>query len=310
MPVFKSISVKELIAKVISDLEIEDERIRINDMIEWTGEALRKIGGFSTLVNRVTGIEDEYGTSPIIKLENYRAELPCDLVSITQLFASLTQVGRYYPVRSATGSTETRHGDLSLQTSGSWSYPPDMYDKINFISDIYSISYSDAFAMINSNPNMETVLDKVFVNTSQGISSSIDVDQRDLTYTVNPPYVDLNIRDGYLMIAYKAIPTDCEGFPLIPDDEDFKEAVYWYINMKLLYPKWRSGQVRDAVYEHSESEWKKKKLAAYANVVMPSTDEMESIKNAWLRLIPKINEFDSGFKFVGNRERTKLKNNE
>lgn len=310
MPVFNRISVKEVIAKVISDLEIEDERVRLNDMIEWTGEALRKIGGFPTLVSRVSGIDDEIGSPPLIKISNYRAELPCDLVSITQLFVSLTQAGQFYPARIASGTAEQRQGQRNLQTSDNWSYPPDMYDKINFVSDIYGLSYSDAFALINSQPNLENVLDKVFVNTSKGISSTIEPEQRDLTYTVNPPYVDVNIRDGYIMLAYKAIPTDCDGYPMIPDDEDFKEAIFWYINMKLLYPKWRSGHVSEGVYVHAESEWKKKKLAAYANVIMPSVDDMESLKNAWIRLIPRINEHNTGFKFMGNRERIKLKNNE
>jgi len=46
---------------------------------------------------------------------------------------------------------------------------------------------------------------------------------------------------GYLKIAYKAIYVDEDGLPLIPDMESFKEAIYWYVTMKFLYPKKLKG---------------------------------------------------------------------
>jgi len=52
-----------------------------------------------------------------------------------------------------------------------------------------------------------------------------------------------NKDNGYVKIAYKAIATDERGYPLIPDLESYKEAIYWYVVMKLNFPKYLSGKL-------------------------------------------------------------------
>jgi hypothetical protein len=38
---------------------------------------------------------------------------------------------------------------------------------------------------------------------------------------------------------------------------------------------------------------------------MPNIDKAESIKNQWLRILPKVNEYDSFFTNAGKKERLK-----
>jgi hypothetical protein len=59
----------------------------------------------------------------------------------------------------------------------------------------------------------------------------------DITYILKHGSLQLNHRDGWVKIAYYAFPTDCNGYPLIPDTATYQEAVYWYIVQKLLYPQ-------------------------------------------------------------------------
>src|SRR4030043_444867 len=107
----------------------------------------------------------------------------------------------------------------------------------------------------------------------------------DYSYIVVGGYIKTNIKDGYLLVSYQAIPTDTDKYPLVPDDESFFEAIYWYINMKLTYPEWKSGRVRDAVYYDAKSSWNYYRKQAYAQAMMPNIDQLESIKNAWIRLV-------------------------
>ena len=44
--IYKLTSVKSVIAKVFTDLDLQEETHRVSDMIEWAGEALEKIGAF------------------------------------------------------------------------------------------------------------------------------------------------------------------------------------------------------------------------------------------------------------------------
>jgi hypothetical protein len=104
------------------------------------------------------------------------------------------------------------------------------------------------------------------------------------------------------MLTYQAIPTDTEGYPLIPDTASFKEAIYWYINMKLLYPEWKQGKVRDIVYSDAKRSWAYFCKQAYGDAMLPDRPQLESFKNSWLRLIPNIHEQDTDFAHLGQQQ--------
>jgi hypothetical protein len=56
-----------------------------------------------------------------------------------------------------------------------------------------------------------------------------------------PGYIMTNIPCGFVKISYYAIFTDSEGMPMIPDIESYKETIFWYVTMKLMYPKKLKG---------------------------------------------------------------------
>ena len=63
------------------------------------------------------------------------------------------------------------------------------------------------------------------------------------TYFIKPGWIVLNKDKGFVKLAYKAIATDERGYPLIPDLASYQEAVYWYVMMKLNFPKFLSGSL-------------------------------------------------------------------
>jgi hypothetical protein len=46
----KLISSKSIIAKIIADLDLQEEEIKISDFIEWIGEANEKIGAVTQCI--------------------------------------------------------------------------------------------------------------------------------------------------------------------------------------------------------------------------------------------------------------------
>lgn len=54
------------------------------------------------------------------------------------------------------------------------------------------------------------------------------------TYLINLNYIHTTIEEGELTIDYLEIPSDEEGYPLIPDDSMYKECLYYYVIMKLI----------------------------------------------------------------------------
>jgi len=293
--VYNLTSVKRVIAKVFTDLDLKEGDHRISDMVEWSGEALEKIGGFPTLTTKVMG-KDEY---PLVEIQSYQAVLPYDFHSLVQIAYSSTTTGPFYPMRYATGSFD--YG--STITSMPAEYTASNSDLVTLCMTLYNLDYAAALAYLNSNPSIREILESMIAptkstNEDAGISTTYDY-----TYIISGGYVKTNIESGYLMIAYQAIPTDNEGYPMIPDNQSFMEAIYWYITMKLLYPQWVSGQVRDAVYADAKRSWNFYCKQAYGNAMMPNgADQLETIKNTWHRLVEEFNEHDSFFSTMGEEQ--------
>lgn len=124
----------------------------------------------------------------------------------------------------------------------------------------------------------------------------------DLTYKVNDDYIFTNFESGYVLMAYKGIPTDDRGFPKIPDDPKFKAAVATHIMWRIAMIKWMQGKMPGPVYQKIEQDRDFYMGAAQTRANMPSVDMMETIKNNWIRLIPKINQHADGFKSAGSAE--------
>ena len=299
--IYKLTSVKSVIAKVFTDLDLQEETHKVSDMIEWAGEALEKIGAFPYFVNKVTGLEG----NPLLELNNYQCKLPCDFYSLIQMTYSEKSNGPFLPMRYSTGHFET-FGEVSNTTNLS-AVPPES-DIITFAMQLYNMTYVEALTYLNSNPDKRTLIsDMVSDGYAKVVTIGSDITNPltttdDITYVIANGYIKTNVRSGYIMMAYQAIQTDCDGYPMIPDEISFKEAIYWYINMKLMYPKWAEGRVRDAVYYDARRSWNFYCKQAYGDALMPNADKLESIKNAWIRLIPELKEHNSGFSTLGQAQ--------
>lgn len=297
------VSCKTVIAKVFTDLNLQESPNRILDMVEWTGEAMAKIGAFPTLKTKVTG-----ETSPIIKIENYQAKLPCDLHSIIQVGYGSAKDGPFFAMKYDAGSmaispriiepsSVTDTGIAEVETAAPTS------DLITITQELYSLSYSDAVAFLNNNPNIRQELGFLVRQKQDVLKQIVDSSVESYRYIVVPGYIKTNTKTGYLKIAYKALPVDEQGWPMIPDDESFKEAIFWYINMKLMYPEWKEGRVRDVVYYDARSSWNYYCKQAYGYAMIPnSTDQLEALKNTWLRLVPEIQEHETFFSTLSDRQ--------
>jgi hypothetical protein len=266
-------------------------------MIEWAGEAVKKIGAFPALSTKVTG----KGGTPLLPILDYQAKLPCDVTTINQVAYSINENGPFYPMTYASGTFDAQvpNADTELDAT-----PPADLLIADLAIALYGDTYAQALDRINSFPNIREQLTALLNNSAQPSRPGVDKASLsdDYTYVIAGNFIKTNLRSGFLLVSYQAVPTDSEGYPMIPDDESFEEAIYWYINMKLTYPEWKMGRVRDAVYYDAKSSWNFYRKQAYASALMPNIDQLEAIKNAWVRLIPEINEHDTFFSNLNNKQ--------
>jgi hypothetical protein len=123
------------------------------------------------------------------------------------------------------------------------------------------------------------------------------------TYTIDSAYIKTSFTTGTIIMSYTAFPIDAEGFPEVPDDISFREALFNYIVKKLKYIDYLNGQMPRRVYLDLERAWEFSCKQAAAKMQMPTIDQMENMKNWNTRLLPQIDDWSGYFVDLGSRQR-------
>lgn len=152
-------------------------------------------------------------------------------------------------------------------------------------------------------PKSEDVETKLFKR------SLVSKDAEDPTYFIKPGWIVTNQKEGYLRIAYKKIATDERGYPIIPDLTSYQEAIFWYVTMKINFPKYLKGKLggkgvssSQNTYFYLQQQWNFYRNQAYAECMMPNEDQLKSIKNDWNKLVPDYDSDEYFFKSQGEKQ--------
>lgn len=296
----KLTSIQSVIAKVIADLNIQEDDLRISDVIEWVGEAIEKIGAVTQFIPKVSG---ENGT-PCTKVKCYQAQIPCDLHQLHQVAYSYNCNGPWFPMRKATGSYAVWGHENKCDCE---CLTPEMIVQndtmVNLVVDMYgNIDKTEAIEMINTNQNLRTILSNLINQHTYNNQVNTTNPSMSLQYSVKPGWIMCNMPDGYLKLSYSAIPTDEDGYPLVPDLTSYKEAIYWYVTMKMKYPEYLNGKMNREIFYDIKRSWNFYRNQAYAEALMPNEDGLESIKNNWNKLVPEFNDHNSFYSHTGERQ--------
>lgn len=291
----KLVSSKAVIAKVIADLDLKEDEIKITDVREWIGEAMEKIGAIQQLEHKVENI-------PVI---GYQAKLPCDLYRLNQVAFSFENSCGWLPMRKVTNSfgvyTKCDKCDPNM-IIGDNALIPLVKNLYNLVDD------RSALDIINSDPNVKKTL-SALVNqyTIPSVNGRLIVGNPaslngSLQYSTKPGYITVNVPCGWVKISYHAIITDEDSMPMIPDSPSYFEAIFWYVAMKLSYPKYLKGQLTQNIYYDMKNSWNFYRRQAYAEAMLPGPDEIESIKNDWHKLYTEFDDHDTFFATTGDEQ--------
>lgn len=290
------ISSNAVIAKIIADLDLKETEIPITNMKEWIGEGLEKIGAIQQLEHK----------NAVLPVVNHQVSLPCDLHQLGQVAYSTQPNNGWIAMRKSTSS-------YGIGKTGNCNSNPQMYvqDSLMYplVKNMFNLTTDmEALAKLNEDPNLRitlsTLLNVGTINTDNGRFNSLDsmMFSRDLQYTTKPGYILTTNRCGYVKIAYYAIITDDDGMPMIPDNTSYFEALYWYVTMKLMYPKKLKGQISQNDYYDIRNSYNFYRKQAYSDAMMPTVDDMQSIQNNWNKLYPELDDHETFFSTTGERQ--------
>jgi hypothetical protein len=249
--IYQSTSIKEVIARVIRNTRLQDSSY-ITDMGEWIPEAMGILKTKWVLVPRYQDVNIYF----------HKGALPCDLDYITAVEWQGQRVQRMNGARMA----EVVRGQITSDSG-----PEDI-----------SVFASDPDTVESPNGNL------MFTSDAVPFCSLTDTDcnqlpcATDLWYDVELGHITMSFKDGMVRVHYRGLPLDEEGFPLIPDNEEYKQALYWYCRAQMI-----GAGYKDTVfsYAHCEAQFDKYVAKAKGRIKYPSPDQMQSRINTLNRLV-------------------------
>lgn len=297
----RMISSASVVAKVIADLDLKEDQIRITDIREWIMEGILKIGAVQQYEHKVA----------ILPIECHQVALPCDLYKLGQVAFSFCNGGGWLPMRKATSSFGVFH-DRECSNEPCMLIPDTAMFPL--VKNMFNLNTDrEALEKLNEDTNLRQTLSILLnqwtVGTVNGKFVPGVVDHRDgtmssneLQYTTKPGYINTCMPRGFVKISYYAIYTDEDSMPMIPDLESYKEAIYWYVTMKLMYPKKLKGQISQGDYYDIRNSYNFYRKQAYAEAMMPTVDDLETISNIYTKLYPEINDHNIFFSTSGDEQ--------
>ena len=112
--------------------------------------------------------------------------------------------------------------------------------------------------------------------------------------------------EGKVIIAYKAIPVDDEGLPLLVNNTKYLKALELYVKCQLFTMLFDEGKITQQVLNHTEQEYGWAAGQLEEEFKTPSVAEMQTITNILHQIFPRHNEFYNNFETLGNKEFRKV----
>ena len=131
-------------------------------------------------------------------------------------------------------------------------------------------------------------------------------DNPDLTYKIQGNCIFTSIEDGNIEISYNGILVDKDGYPMIPDDESFVDAIEKFVKKERYNILFDEGKISQQSLQIAQQEYAFAVGQASTSLVMPTIDQMESIKNMWTSLIQRTTHHKDSFSQLSNQEYIKL----
>lgn len=218
--------------------------------------------------------QDRIGT---VEIEDFRGTLPCDLISIKQVKDARTGVC----MRSMTDS-----------------FPEGLEMRANGLHGV-----SGANGMLNLYGQMLETIDNGTGEVEKPWYLPPRVkDLQEPAFKTQGRVIFTTFPKGIVEIAYKSIPVDDDGFPLLIDNENYLAALEAYIKKQVFIVKFDTGKISAAVLQNAKQDYAMLSGELMDEFTIPSVSEAEAMSRYALTLLPKIREFDNGFRHLSDRE--------
>lgn len=124
----------------------------------------------------------------------------------------------------------------------------------------------------------------------------------DLTYKIQGCIIYTSTKDTDIEIAYNAIATDGEGYPLLPDNPSFLRALEAYVKKQHFTILFDLGKLQPIILQNAQQEYAWAVGDCETEFHRLSLDKAESLFNSWRTLLIRDSEHRHGFVNNGTKE--------
>lgn len=275
MSKYTFVSGKTVLANVIRGLNYRLPSAYHDDILEWIAEGLGLMQVTNSLVLKSTGDMDCPGE---IVTSNYCASLPCGFVS---LIAVEDENGNRLPE----GGDQT---DLKSTTNNRG---------VNVATQ--TLVRVNSFQVDPFNHQTSTGLPAGTAGTSPPyyIDGSDIVPQNDSTrvrnyYKLSGNYIQTSFESNFVKLHYYAIPVDADGYPMIPDNANFKLGLEFHVLRRLIGSGFQHPVFNyNAAHEQAELYMGR----GMGEVSYYTPEGAAKLNRSFVRLIPPFNFYEDFF---------------
>lgn len=261
MPQTKFISAKEIVARIARNTGYKLPSVYIDDILEWLPEGISMMQVTRSMLKTTSGDKDCPGE---VLVSNYCTSLPRGFVSMISI---------------------VDENEVPIYESSNVQYkkPPVEGRPNTFAVNTYLHPSSDGSTGYPSQtPN-------ILVNIQGGDIVQANTIITNRYYEIKGNYIQTSFEEGYIKITYWSVPVCSEGYPLIPDNENFKQALEWHVMRRLIAAGYEHKVFN---YQYCEEQFEKYAARGMGEVSYPSEDDMHRAYYTNIRLIPPVGYVD------------------
>lgn len=179
---------------------------------------------------------------------------------------------------------------------------PDVHENKVVLVDIHEYRGELPCGIIRINQVKNIRTDKCMRSMTDNFNGFSERLNSEDTWKAKGRYIFTSFKEGKVLIAYECIKSDEDGIPMIVNHPVFLMALENYIKVERFKVLYECGKLRPDILKHAEDEYARFAGKCVNLFIIPSPSEMQSITGMMHRMIPSRNEFENGFKTLGDTE--------
>lgn len=266
--------------------------LTLETVIDYTVDFMRIVGVPKMFIDKIV----------VIPIVDYQGDLPSDWIATNMVKFNER------PMRSSTDMFYLDHVKIYSGTSvipqrisnnpmGNPNYDLigvlNTYLQLHTLDDVAELKYGET-------DDIRIIIKDIVMDSNY--TERREHSNHDNTFMIQGSYINTSMEKGVIVMSYRAIATDTDGYPLIPDNSDFTRALETYIKVQYFTILFDLGKIQPGVLNQAKVDYAWAVGDCESEFKRMDLSRAESFFNSMKTLVLRNHQFREGFKRNGGIE--------